>query len=129
MKAKTIVVGVIIVGFIIFGAYSFLQSNVEYTNFPQAQRSGKKVQVAGNWVKDRDSYFDPKTYSFVFYMKDTDDNTMKVVLDGAKPNNFEIATGVVVKGKCENGAFHATEALTKCPSKYEAKSIKEMKAS
>jgi len=44
----------------------------------------------------------------------------KVVFDGAKPNNFEIANAVVVKGRYEEGYFHANEILTKCPSKYEA---------
>ncbi|MGA9407916.1 MAG: cytochrome c maturation protein CcmE, partial [Bacteroidota bacterium] len=43
----------------------------------------------------------------------------KVVLDGAKPNNFELATSVVAKGRYKDGYFHATELLTKCPSKYQ----------
>jgi cytochrome c-type biogenesis protein CcmE len=45
-----------------------------------------------------------------------------VVLDGAAPNNFELATSVVAKGRyvAEGDYFHATEVLTKCPSKYEA---------
>jgi len=55
-------------------------------------------------------------------MKDDSNVEMKVVLDGAKPNNFEIATHVVAKGKCTDGYFHATEVLTKCPSKYEGQS-------
>jgi len=41
------------------------------------------------------------------------------VLDGPKPNNFDIATSVVIKGKMTGDFFHATEILTKCPSKYE----------
>jgi cytochrome c-type biogenesis protein CcmE len=44
---------------------------------------------------------------------------MRVVLDGAKPNNFEIATSVVAKGSINGDHFHAKEVLTKCPSKYE----------
>ena len=46
---------------------------------------------------------------------------MKVVLDGAKPNNFEMAENVVAKGKVMDNYFHAKEVLTKCPSKYEGK--------
>jgi len=121
MKVKTIIVGIIIAGFIIFGAYSFLQSNVEYTNFQQAKATGKKVQVAGAWIQDRGSYFDPRTNQFVFYMHDDQNNIAKVMLDGAKPNNFEIATSIVVKGRYRDGVFHASEVLTKCPSKYEGK--------
>jgi len=44
---------------------------------------------------------------------------MKVVLDGAEPNNFKMAESVVAKGKMKDGTFHASEVLTKCPSKYE----------
>ena len=42
------------------------------------------------------------------------------VLDGAKPNNFELANAIVIKGRVEGSSFHASEILTKCPSKYEA---------
>lgn len=48
---------------------------------------------------------------------------MRVVYKGTKPNNFEIATNVVVTGKFENGYFHATDVLTKCPSKYEGQNL------
>jgi cytochrome c-type biogenesis protein CcmE len=46
---------------------------------------------------------------------------MKVVLDGAEPNNFKMAESVVAKGKVTDGYFHATDILTKCPSKYDGK--------
>ena len=54
-------------------------------------------------------------------MKDEGNNVMKVVLDGARPNNFEMAESVVAKGKVKDGNFYAKEVLTKCPSKYEGK--------
>jgi cytochrome c-type biogenesis protein CcmE len=59
-------------------------------------------------------------------MKDDNNDQMKVVLDGAKPNNFEIANAIVVKGRYEDGVFHASECLTKCPSKYEGTATKIM---
>jgi cytochrome c-type biogenesis protein CcmE len=52
-------------------------------------------------------------------MKDESNVEMKVILDGAEPNNFKMAESVVAKGKIKDGNFHATEVLTKCPSKYE----------
>ncbi len=52
-------------------------------------------------------------------MIDDNNREVKVVLDGAKPNNFELATSVVAKGRYKDGCFHANELLTKCPSKYE----------
>jgi cytochrome c-type biogenesis protein CcmE len=120
MKLKIIIGAAVIAVFIIFGAYSFLQSNVEYTDFDHAKMTSKKVQVKGSWLQDQKTEYEVSTNQFVFYMVDDSNTPMKVVYDGAKPNNFELATSIVVKGKYQDGYFHATEILTKCPSKYEA---------
>jgi cytochrome c-type biogenesis protein CcmE len=122
MKPKVIVAAVIVVAFIIFGSYSFLESNVEYTDVAGAMKTHKKVQLKGAWNKDRESAFDAKTSTFTFYLKDDAGSECKVILDGAAPNNFELAVSVVAKGRYvpEQGYFHASEVLTKCPSKYEA---------
>ncbi|HET6272027.1 MAG TPA: cytochrome c maturation protein CcmE [Bacteroidota bacterium] len=121
MNAKTIIAAVIVVVFIIFGAYSFMDSNVEYVDVAKAMTTHKKVQLKGSWNRDKESSFDPKTSQFTFYLVDDNGQECKVVLEGAAPNNFEMATSVVAKGRfTEEGYFHATEVLTKCPSKYEA---------
>lgn len=120
MNVKIVVAGVVIVAAIIFGAVSFVQTNVEYTDFRTAAATHKKVQVKGEWVRAKASAFDAAKSQFVFTMKDDNGREERVVFDGAKPNNFEIANAVVVKGRYEEGAFHASEILTKCPSKYEA---------
>lgn len=122
MNAKIIVAAVVIVVGIVLGAVNFLESNVEYADFATAERSHKKVQVKGEWVKDQESNFDSQKVKFSFYMKDDSNRIVKVVLNGAKPNNFELATSVVAKGKFVDGEFHATDVLTKCPSKYEGTS-------
>jgi len=80
----------------------------------------RTVEVKGQWIKDMDSKFDQTTNTFSFYMKDDFNNEMKVILEGAKPNNFDVAEAVVAKGKMKDGYFHAKAVLTKCPSKYEA---------
>ncbi len=122
MKVKVIVGAIVIVAGIILSAVSFVQTNVEYGSFATAEQTHKTIQVKGEWIKNMDSSFDPKSAQFSFYMKDDDGRVMKVVLDGAKPNNFEIAKSVVAKGKVAGGYFHATDVLTKCPSKYEGDS-------
>ena len=121
MKPKIIIgIGVVLI-FIVFGSYSFMQSNVEYTNVAGAMAKHKKVQLKGAWDKSKESYFDPATTQFTFYLVDDDGQECKVVLDGAAPNNFELATSIVAKGRfTDEGYFHASEVLTKCPSKYEA---------
>jgi cytochrome c-type biogenesis protein CcmE len=122
MKLKVVIASVVVVGFIVFGSYSFLESNVEYTNIDGARAKMKKVQLKGTWNKEKPSAFDPATSTFTFYLVDEVGKECRVVLSGAAPNNFEIATAVVAKGKFVAGddAFHASEVLTKCPSKYEA---------
>ena|SRR5689334_11799490 len=120
MKLKIIIASIVIVAAIIFGAVSFVETNVEYTDFRSAATSHKKVQVKGEWVREKASAYDAAHSQFVFTMKDDNGREERVVFDGAKPNNFEIANAVVVKGRYEEGQFHASEILTKCPSKYEA---------
>lgn len=121
MKPKVIVGGFVVLVFIVWGSMSFVESNLEYTDVAGAMKTHKKVQLKGAWNKEKDSSFDPKTTQFTFYLIDENGKECKVVLDGAAPNNFEVATSVVAKGRyMEDGYFHATEVLTKCPSKYEA---------
>jgi cytochrome c-type biogenesis protein CcmE len=118
MNIKIIIAAVVIIGALVFGALSFVESNVEYTDFARAEMVKKKVQVKGTWVKEKEASFDAARSQYSFFMKDDNKKEVKVVLDGAKPNNFDIATSIVAKGRFQDGAFHATEILTKCPSKY-----------
>lgn len=119
MNAKIIIGIIVIVLALVFGAMTFIDSNIEYTDFAKAQAMNKKVQVKGKWIADKETKFDASASQFTFYMVDDNNQECKVVLDGAKPNNFEIATDIVAKGRFKDGYFHANEVLTKCPSKYE----------
>lgn len=121
MKKVNIFGAIIIVVFLIVGFFSFNESKIEYSNFQNAIENQKTCQVKGSWIKDKEAKFDANTNEFVFYMKDENNTEMKVVLAGARPNNFEMAESVVAKGKIKDGYFHAKEVLTKCPSKYEGK--------
>jgi len=119
MKPKLIVGILIIVVFLVVGFFAFVDNKVEYANFQTAIQKHKTFQVKGEWVKDKETKFDASTNQFTFYMKDENNTEMKVVLDGAKPNNFEMAESIVAKGKIKDDYFHAKDVLTKCPSKYE----------
>ncbi|SRR5713101_8057403 len=128
MKIKVIVASVVIIAGIVLGAISFVESSIEYTDFHTAKGMHKKVHVKGEWVKEKGSQFDAVKSHFVFFMRDDSGEEAQVILDGGKPNNFEVATSIVVKGRYQDDHFHASEALTKCPSKYEgnAESVKKM---
>ncbi len=119
MNKRYLIGAIIIVVFLVVGFFAFVDTKVEYADFRHASETHKKCQVKGSWVKEKDAGFDVATNKFTFYMKDENNTEMKVVLDGAEPNNFKMAESVVAKGKIKDGYFHASEVLTKCPSKYE----------
>jgi cytochrome c-type biogenesis protein CcmE len=127
MNGKVLAAAVVIILGLVLGVVNFFESNIEYMNFTAAEKSARKAQVKGEWVRDMESGFDASKAQFTFYMKDDEGRIMRVVLEGAKPNNFELATSVVAKGKVMGDHFHATEVLTKCPSKYEgdAEAVKQ----
>ncbi len=127
-RSKTITGILIILVFLTIGFMSFMDSKIEYVNFNEAKNRMRTVEVKGQWLKSKEAKFDAVTNTFSFYMVDDFNQEMKVVLDGAKPNNFDVAEAVVAKGKMKDGYFHAKDVLTKCPSKYEADG-KEVKKS
>lgn len=119
MNKRYLVGAIIIVVFVVVGFFAFVDTKVEYANFQNASQTHKKCQVKGTWVKEKNTGFDAATNKFIFFMVDENKTEMKVILDGAEPNNFKMAESVVAKGKVKDGTFYATEVLTKCPSKYE----------
>lgn len=120
MKNKYIFGGFIIVVFLGIMGYLFTQTNVSYKeDFQAIKASQTTVKASGKWVKEKSYQIDKENKIFKFYMKDKNGDQMKVIYNGAMPNNFESATSVVVTGQYKNGAFHASSILTKCPSKYE----------
>jgi cytochrome c-type biogenesis protein CcmE len=121
MDKKLIIGSVIILTFFVVGFLSFMDSKIEYADFESASINGKTCQVKGTWIKDKETRFDAESNQFIFYMTDEKNVEMKVVLDGARPNNFEMAESVVAKGKMQDGYFHEKRILTKSTSKYEGR--------
>ncbi len=120
MKNKYVFGGIIIAVFLVLMGYLFTQSNIEYVDdFNKVMSTEKTVKATGSWVKEKSFQIDNQNKTFSFFMADDHGKQMKVIYEGAIPNNFESATSVVVTGKYENGYFHAKDILTKCPSKYE----------
>jgi cytochrome c-type biogenesis protein CcmE len=120
MKPKYLIGALAALALIIVAVYTVESKKIEYMDFPKASTTGSKAQIAGTWVKDKGCTYDPDLNQFTFTMKDEAGNMMPVVLDGAKPNNFEIAVTVVATGRVDAGTFRASHVLTKCPSKYES---------
>lgn len=127
MNNKYIFGGIIIVVFLGIMGYLFTQTNIKYEeDFTNIINSSGTIKATGEWVKEKNYNIDNSKSLFSFYMKDYNGVELKVIYNGAIPNNFESSTSVVVTGKYQNGVFHASDILTKCPSKYETQyEIKE----
>ena len=127
MNNKYVFGDIIIVTFLGIMGYLFTQTNIKYEeDFSKIVNSNGTIKATGEWVKEKNYSLNKSENIFSFYMKDYNGTEIKVVFNGAIPNNFESSTSVVVTGKYQNGAFHASDILTKCPSKYETQyDIKE----
>lgn len=120
MNKKYILGGSVIVIFLAIMFYYFTKTNISYEHdFQRIKASVKTVKATGAWVKEKSYIEDIKNRTFTFFIKDVYNTELKVIYKGTKPNNFEIATSVVITGKYVDNIFYASDVLTKCPSKYE----------
>ena len=118
MRAKTIVGLVLLVGFASLLLLNFGQQVGGYMNFEQAEVSGSRAHVVGQWVEERSFQYDPNHNLFSFYMQDDAGTVRRVHYANPKPPNFEDAEKLVVEGRAEGDVFLAQHILVKCPSKY-----------
>jgi len=118
MKPKYIIAGVVVVIFLVFGAFSLKKSLTPYVNFAQAQKGGT-VQIIGKLVSGTD-FYDAETQKLAFTLTDEQSqHQMKILYNGVKPGNFEQATEIVAIGQYKEGTFEADQLLVKRPSKYQ----------
>jgi cytochrome c-type biogenesis protein CcmE len=127
MKPKYIIGIVAALALIATAVMSVENTKIEYMGVAQAKQASRTGNVIGAWVKEKGQAYDADANEFRFTLADSTGEQLPVVLHGAKPNNFEMSVSVVATGRVEDGVFHATNVLTKCPSKYESggESLKE----
>ena len=119
----------IVAGVMVIVAIALLMSTAQdlstYGTFSEAAKSGSKVKIAGQLVKDKEIYYEPAKDPnyFSFYITDSKGQEQKVVLLGSKPQDFELSEQIVVTGSMKGGEFIATDLLMKCPSKYKDEEI------
>ncbi|MCC5925350.1 MAG: cytochrome c maturation protein CcmE [Bacteroidetes bacterium] len=124
MKPRLIFGIIFMVAFTSLVLYNFSGSIGTYVNFEEAAyRSGSSTYVIGTWVRDKPHGFNSQSRSFNFYMQDEAGNVRRVVYNNAKPQNFEDAIQLVVKGTMKNNIFYSDDMLVKCPSKYNDQSL------
>ena len=96
-----------------------------YATFDEARLTGNKVKIAGQLSKDKEMYYEPQVDPnyFTFYIKDAQGEEQKVVMHGAKPQDFEMSEQIVVTGRLAGDEFIASDLLMKCPSKYKDEEV------
>ncbi len=119
IRARYWLGGLALVGFAALGISALESTAVPYVSIEEAIRSGKRVQVKGTWVRELPAEYDSQRNLFRFVLEDGQGKRITVVYSGAKPNNFELAESIVVRGRVVQGELRAEHILTKCPSKYE----------
>ncbi|MER3402085.1 MAG: hypothetical protein C4337_01995 [Armatimonadota bacterium] len=117
MKLNSVIMGVLLLAGLAFTVTAFIQNTSPYVKVQQLTQRSEKVHVALKPLKET-IQFDVKTMMLTFEGED-DTGKIKVVYPKGKPNNFEMASQVVVMGNYRDGVFHAEEMLVKCPSKYQ----------
>ncbi len=117
---KSAIIGLITIAICIGFLVSLNADTDSYSNFATASKSEKEEHIMGYWQKEKGLYYDAKKdpNHFAFYMKDEKGIVNKVVLNGAKPQDFERSEKLVLIGKMDNEIFYASKILMKCPSKY-----------
>jgi cytochrome c-type biogenesis protein CcmE len=96
-----------------------------YANFEQAAKTGDRVKLVGQLVKEHPVEYNPeKDPNFLsFHLRDDNGVVRRVVLRASKPQDFERSEQIVLTGAMEGETFEASDMLLKCPSKYKDQEV------
>ena len=125
MNKKLIIGGLIILIVVSYLFWSGMKDSSVYFMtvdefFEQVdQLEGKGTRVNGDIVPGS-IHWDAQNILLTFQLTNGT-KVLNVRHNGVAPDTFSEGLPVVVEGKYENGTFNATQIMTKCPSKYEAK--------
>lgn len=120
MKKIHIVLLVLIAGAIAL-LLSFLKTASTYDTVETAiNKPGKFVHLMARLDKSQPVEYDAiqNPNYLAFTAIDTLGQSVRVIYNNPKPDNFEISERLVLKGKYVDGKFECKEIQTKCPSKY-----------
>ena len=120
MKTYQIILIILLFGIFAIIVGTFMQSDT-YSDFARARENKTKehqiqIELAKN--KSIETLISNDIVTILFYAVDSKNDTTKVLFKGAKPQDFEKAEKIVIKGKHQDSLFYASEMILKCPSKY-----------
>jgi len=115
--------GVVVLGALVFLLFSVFQSySTYYYTIGELKEQGEsiygeRVRVTGE-VADGSTEYDVEKRILTFTITD-EEESLAVVYEGIRPNNFDDGVEVVVEGNYNStGVFEGDQVVTKCPSKY-----------
>ena len=122
---RSFIIGLILIGVAIAVLVSASKDITSYASFKDARSTGRLVKIVGQLAKEKDMVYDPvkDPNHFSFCVTDKSGETLKVILNAAKPQDFELSEQIVVTGKMQDGVFMAKDVLLKCPSKYKDEEV------
>lgn len=115
------IIAIILIAAAVGAILSTVADSSTYATFAiAAENPSSTYHVVGKLDKSKPQVYDPAKNAdvFSFYMIDNDGLEKQVVLNRAKPQDFEKSEQIVVIGKQEGELFVASDILMKCPSKY-----------
>ena len=122
---KIHIVGIVMIVTAIVLLTTAIKDTTTYATFEDAMQRGSRVKIAGQLSKDREMVYQPEINPdlFTFFIKDRNGEERKVVLQAARPQDFELSEQIVVTGEMRGDEFWASDMLLKCPSKYKDEEI------
>ncbi len=120
------IIAIIIIAIGIFALFSAFGDMSRYSTFGDSlKHPDELVKVVGVLVKEKQVEYDPEKDPnlFSFHMKDQDGQEKRVVMNAAKPQDFNKSEKIVLTGKMVGENFVASDMLLKCPSKYKDEEI------
>ena len=118
---KSHIIAIVIIAIAVAAILSTLTDSSTYASFKTAaDHPSKTYHVVGKLDKTRPQEYNPEINAnvFSFYLVDNEGREEKVLLNKAKPQDFDKSEQIVVVGKMKEGGFIASDVLMKCPSKY-----------
>jgi cytochrome c-type biogenesis protein CcmE len=112
---------ILIIAIAIGAILSTLADSSTYASFQTAALKPSHVyHVVGKLNKAMPLEYDPHKDAdvFSFYLVDNEGSQKQVILNKARPQDFEKSEQIVVVGKMQDDKFIASDVLMKCPSKY-----------
>jgi cytochrome c-type biogenesis protein CcmE len=96
-----------------------------YANFEQAAKTGDRVKLVGQLVKEVPVEYNPEKDPnyLAFQLRDDKGAVRRVVLHASKPQDFERSEQIVLTGSMNGDVFEASDMLLKCPSKYKDQEV------